>query len=163
MWSSRFPKDRKISPLRDSWGLCFHFYFLHSSPQALFSFPCLASCFENTTLILIQNISQYPSSWRKKSRSFAVTRRLGVTVSSLAVTGCTPMQSTCLPSFSPLETEVVSDLTGLLKMSLMVLNKLKRSKDLCRLPFCNRTPYSGNRIKGVFRKRSTLRYSGTRH
>lgn len=128
-----FQKTERLAPwdVPAAWGLCFHFYiapFLHSSPQALFSFPCLVSWLENTTLILIQNVSKYTSSWRKKSHSFAVTRHLGVTVSYLAMTGCMPMQSTSLTSFSPLDTEVVSDLTGLLKMSLMMLNKLKNKK-----------------------------------
>lgn len=41
------------------------------------------------------------------------------------MTGYMPMTSTSLISFSTLDSKLVSDLTGLLKMSLMTLNKKK--------------------------------------
>lgn len=129
MQNSRFPKDKKISPLRYpcSSGSVFLLPVQHSPSQVLFSFHCSVSWFENRTLFLIQelqSLSKYNNSWTK-NREFIliwVTRHLGITVSCLAMSGCMAMISTYPIGFSTLDTKLFSDLIGLLKMSLMMLN-----------------------------------------
>lgn len=109
------------------WGLCFWFYFLHSSPRALFSFPCLVSWIQNTTLILIQefeSVSKSINSWTK-NREITFTwdkQHWGIIISYLAMTGCMPVTSPSLISISTLDTTLFSDLTGVLKMSLTRLS-----------------------------------------
>lgn len=120
------------------WGLCFCFYFIHSSPQALFSFPCLVSWIQNTTLILIQefeNVSKSITPWTKNREITFIwdNKHWGIIVSYLAMTGCMPMTSTSPINISTLDTTLFSDLTGLLKVSLMRLSgkiKFKKIKNL---------------------------------
>lgn len=110
------------------WGLCFWFYFLHSSPQALFSFPCLVSWIQNTTLILIQEFQSISKSINLGTKNRDITfiwdnKHWGITISYPAMMGCMPVTSISLINISILDTTLFSDLTGVLKMSFMRLSK----------------------------------------